>query len=359
MKKYIAFDCESIHIRHKYPCSFGYIKTNENLNSLEQEDIIINPKISQTEYDYRVIKKICPYSLKEILQSPTFTQQYPKIKKILTTPNALIIGFQINEDIKYILNDCIRNNLEPINFSFVDLRNIIYLLEKRKSKSLREEYMFWLHRLPQNAHNSMSDASMTIEVLNAILAHHRIDLQSLINAHHDLLGKVENFVITYKSNSIDIRLPKTKTKHRNRIKPNKSGQENYIVKGSENFCLFTHFLNTVTRQNDANNIFNNQKISISLNYEHYNFKNMLKLVQLITNAGGTYVKKASTADIFVTYNPLDENHSAKCTKMEYVIESNKNGTNIEIIDFETLLSKLNITENQLNTMPDIEVEIQG
>ena len=44
------------------------------------------------------------------------------------------------------------------------------------------------------------------------------------------------------------------------------------------------------------------------------------------------------------------------SKLNYVHEANDNGSNIEIIDFDELLERLNITENELDKMPLISFD---
>ena len=104
----------------------------------------------------------------------------------------------------------------------------------------------------------------------------------------------------------------------------------------------------------------NKKISISLNYESTHFQNIIKLIQIITNEGGTYIKKGSLADIFVkedsTY--LDDDGNPKgCSRYKYVIESiEKEGKNIQILEFDEFLFLLGITREELNSMPIIDLD---
>ena len=90
-----------------------------------------------------------------------------------------------------------------------------------------------------------------------------------------------------------------------------------------------------------------KRISISLNYEAYNFINMMKIVQLICDCGGEYVKKASTADIFVKYHLIEEGEERRCSKYEFVQEEINKGKQIAVVEFEEFLNLLGFTEKNL------------
>ena len=69
--------------------------------------------------------------------------------------------------------------------------------------------------------------------------------------------------------------------------------------------MFIRYLENVRINDNENCVFSNKKISISLNYEMYNFRNMIKLIKLIADNGGEYIKKASLADYFVPFETND------------------------------------------------------
>lgn len=91
-----------------------------------------------------------------------------------------------------------------------------------------------------------------------------------------------------------------------------------------------------------------------MNYELYHFRNMLKIVQMICDCGGEYVKKASIADIFVSYEDVESGRT--CTKQKFVEEAIANGAKIQMMSFEEFLKQLNLTEEELNALPDEDVD---
>ena len=128
----------------------------------------------------------------------------------------------------------------------------------------------------------------------------------------------------------------------------------HILKGSRNNLLFLRLLDHVQPKNEREQIFVGKKISISLNYELYHFRNMLKIVQMICDCGGEYVKKASIADIFVSYEDVENGRT--CTKQKFVEEAIANGAQIQMMSFEEFLKQLNLTEEELNALPDEDVD---
>ena len=111
-------------------------------------------------------------------------------------------------------------------------------------------------------------------------------------------------------------------------------------------------MDNVKPQKEGGGVFNGKKVSISANYEEHHFRQMLNLVQLITNEGGTVILNEPLSDVFVKYDVVLEDGSLRDdSKLKHVMEANENGSNIEIIDFSDLLCRLSVTEDELDNMP--------
>ena len=62
--------------------------------------------------------------------------------------------------------------------------------------------------------------------------------------------------------------------------------------------------------------------------------------------------RASDNDIFVTYDERDDEGNIRhCSRLKHVNDAIAEGKNIKIISFDELLKILNVTEEELNTMP--------
>ena len=362
--KYLFYDAESIDIEHKCSFTFGYLVTDDKFNIIiPKEDIVFNPDIQKKDWDWRAIRTIIndSYFEKNILKNKTFPHYYNKIKNLFKE-DVLCIGFETNEDVKYLLGNCNKYDLEPINFKYIDLRDIIKYLTGEKSKSLIFEYIKYFHKFNNEVHKSSTDAEMTMLILKEILKLNKRTLDDILKENENFVGVSKDFIYGFNDNKIDIKNPKESTRPKlgkYKAKKIKEGQEDWIKKGSINNLLFIRFLDFVKPIEEVKQIFKDKKISISLNYEMYHFQDMLKIVQLITNYGGEYVKKGSLADIFVKQDEVvyDKNGNIiPCSKYKYVLESIQEGKNIEILEFDEFLSKLHITKEQLEVMQKIDTE---
>lgn len=359
--KYIFYDSESIDIKHKYSFTFGYLITDDKFNIISpKKDIIFNPDCQLTEWDWRAYRKILKdsYTQKQILSAKNFSHFYNKIKKLLTQEDVLCIGFEINEDVKYLLNNCDKYQLDAINFKYLDVRKIIKLLTEKEPNSLAKEYIRYFHKPYMGVHRSDVDAEMTMLVLKEVLKKYKKNLLDLIKENDLLIGESKDFVYGFKDFSFDIKNPQNNFDKG--FKKLRVGREDFIDKGTINYFLFNKFTKFAKITESAKQIFKDKKICISLNYESFHFKNMLKIVQLITNAGGQYIKNVAKADVFVKYDfPVyDEYGKVKpCRRYKKVSEINEQGeVEIKIIEFDKFLSMLNLTKEDLESMPEINIE---
>jgi hypothetical protein len=78
---------------------------------------------------------------------------------------------------------------------------------------------------------------------------------------------------------------------------------------------------------------------------------------MIKAAGGEYMLKASSVDIFATFDCLDKyGNPRRCSRGEYVRAEIENGKNIEVITFDDLLSLLGTSREELESMPALDTE---
>lgn len=351
---YLFFDEESIDKLQKRACSFGYVLTDENFNVIKKENLFFNPELEKIRWDRHVINKIVKIDPQYIASlKQTFKTRYKKIKSLMSEENTICIGFAVANDIRYLLNMCLDYKLPCINFKYLDLERVAKEITNKPVESLSKEYIKWCNASPENAHNSLQDAIMTMEITKSICSKLNINLRDFTSNHPNDIGIVKDFCYGYNTLS-DIRQSKQTTLA---TAVNKPGHENWIEKNSKNNLLFIKYLDYLKRQKPTKNTLENKKISISLNYEMYNFQNMLKLASLISDAGGAYVKKPTMANIFVTYDKIYDHRGKQinCSKLRQVTKANNDGDNIEIITFDAFLSKLNIDRQKLDNLEQINI----
>ena len=356
MTKYLFFDIECANRDsdgRNMIYSFGYLLSDEQFNILcSEKDLVINPNVK--EWDWYVLKKILAYPKKYVESQPKFPHFYEKIKKLIEDPDTLVCGFSTKDDVGYLMDECERYGLEPFNFKFFDIQRLEMSQPReriRQQQSLGETYMIWCNRIPCSLHRSDIDARLTFEVAKAICKKNNQNLLYYRDNFANMSGQARN--LKYGFNDEDIvsrtekRQSRPKRRRENGLRALSSNQEDMILKGSKNDRMFLRQLDFVSQKTIRPPKLQGLKISISLNFEYYNFKKMMFIVQRICDFGGEYVKKASVANIFVKEPLVNNIETRPCSKLKYVQEQIKQGANIEIIEFEELLQRLEITHQEL------------
>lgn len=366
--KYLFFDIECANrdsLGRNQIYSFGYLLADDNMHILYREkDILINPNIKH--WDWKVLKEMLAYPKEEVIKQPKFKGVYKKIRSLLENDDTIVCGFSVKDDVGYLLDECERYNCEPFQFKFYDIQRLDSNVSGTKVSGLSSTYIKWCARLADSAHRSDVDARYTYEIARAICDKKKKNLLDLFQENENCGGKIDGFSFGYNDEELltrNERFAKRKEKRRQYFLEykEKNGErllkaecQDFILKGSRNDLLFLRLLDNVQPKNDREKIFAGKKISISLNYELYHFKNMLKIVQIICDCGGEYVKKASIADIFIYYEDIKNGRT--CTKQKFVEAAVANGAKIQTISFSEFLMSLGLTEEALNTLPDENVE---
>ena len=80
-------------------------------------DVIINP---DSQFDKHIIRqKMNAYPLEKYTTRPNFPYFYKSIKRMLEEKEQLIVGWSIENDVKYIYDACKRYNLEQIKYKYI------------------------------------------------------------------------------------------------------------------------------------------------------------------------------------------------------------------------------------------------
>lgn len=340
--RYLFFDIECCNGRNI--CEFGYVITDDKFNILEKKDFTINPenKFNLTgRPDGRDLYLYYPEST--YYRSNKFPYFYKKIKKLIEYPDQLIVGHAISSDAGFLRSACRRYNLNPINFKFADSQRMFSEFSNiRKSISLENACESLSVEKLKYLHKSDDDSELTMNLVKGMCKQLGCSLEELIELCDSCSGKSENNQITY--DDFEIRQQK-------RYEAAKSGVNN-TVRG-HNYRMFLQFLDGVKPQGDiVESDLNGKSLCVSLNYEICHFKEMLSLVQLLTNHNATYKMRASDNDIFVTCDANDDEGNIRhCSRLKHVNDAIVEGKNIKIISFDKLLKILNVTKEELSTMP--------
>ena len=124
-KSFVFFDCECANCFDGIGkiCSLGYVLTDDELNVIESEDVIINP---ETDFDWYLLnpKNEChlAYSKDYFRAFPNFESYYKEIKKLFTTGNRYIAGYDVSNDVDFVNCACERYKQQFIQFRAFDLK---------------------------------------------------------------------------------------------------------------------------------------------------------------------------------------------------------------------------------------------
>lgn len=193
IERLVFFDIECAKRNRGYSaiCSFGYAIVDLSFNVLESRDILVNPEAGfdkrffQEDSDCRLA-----YSKRDFRNQPNFPTLYESIKKVLLTPNALVVGFSVEHDIEYLLNVCSRYSLPPINFSAFDIRS--YLKNHMGISSSLEGSLSQLEIDVSDLmwHKSCDDAIATMRLFKTCFKRTQRNIESAIDLH-DCIESVE------------------------------------------------------------------------------------------------------------------------------------------------------------------------
>lgn len=327
--------------------SFGYLVADDNLNIIEeQRDLLINPN---AKWDWYVLRKMLAYPRKIVEASPIFSKHYDGLKSLLENKDTIVCGFSVRDDVGYLLDECKRYELKPFKFNFFDIQRLDAKVSGSKKRGLSAAYEFWCDQVAEDAHRSDVDARCTYEVAKTICEKQKRTLLSFVEELTVYSGTTDGFRYGFNDEQL---LSREERHERKMARIEKEGCEDFILKGRKNHLLFVRFVDSVSPKANREKIFEGKKISLSLNYESYHFRNMMKLVQIICNCGRTYVTKATDADIFVKYHLVEDGEERRCTKSEYVMEAIGNGAQIQVLEFEEFLNLLGLNEESLESIPE-------
>ncbi len=186
----LSFDTESSTgcINDGSLCSFGYCIFDERFNLIEQRDIVINPLAN---FRWQIIgknRKIdLAYSAKEFYASPRFSFFYNEIKQIFDSCD-LVIGFAIENDVKYLRDACEKFSLPQIEYKFVDVKQLLELYgDENKDKGLSA--IAESKNIEFIAHRSDEDARVTGLVLKMLSEKHDKSVSEILDYAEYLQGE--------------------------------------------------------------------------------------------------------------------------------------------------------------------------
>lgn len=352
--KYLFFDIECADGGKATICSFGYVIADENFKILRREDIVINPqgRFYLTGRAGRPDVHLA-YPEATFKRAPAFDKFYNKIKALVENEEYYVVGHSIGDDVTYLNKACARYKLEPFSFEYFDTQRMYReLTGDKKSISLEKALATFEIDERFRYHQSVEDARATMFLLKALLAKANASFEDYRTSTDRCTGKTKNGKSEW-----DYTPPMTEGRRlRERGLRGEKG-DNVMLRGRRNHTLFLRYLDFGDPIGEKSDKLAGKKVSVSMNYETEHFKEMIRLAGLVKAAGGEYVLKASSVDIFATFDCLDEDGNLRrCSRGEYVRDEIQKGRNIEVITLDGLLELLGTSREEIEAAEPIDIE---
>ena len=352
--KYLFFDIECADGGKATICSFGYVIADENFKILRREDIVINPqgRFYLTGRAGRPDVHLA-YPEATFKRAPAFDRFYNRIKALVESKEYYVVGHSIGDDVTYLNKACARYNLEPLSFEYFDTQRMYRELTGDK-KSISLENAFAAFEIDERFryHQSVEDARATMLLLKALLAKANMSFEDYRTSTDRCTGKTANGKSEW-----DYTPPMSEGRRLGERGLRGEKGDNVMLRGRRNHTLFLRYLDYGDAIGEKSSKLAGKKVSISMNYETEHFKEMIILAGMIKAAGGEYVLKASTVDIFATFDAIDEDgNPRRCSRREYVKAEIESGRRIEIMALGDLLKLLGTSLEELENATPIDVE---
>lgn len=307
---YLFFDieCSNCFGGHGKICSLGYVLADSRFNVLEQKDILVNPKSKFYLRRGNGEGIELGYPEAEFFKAPDFASLYPRFKELLEDPEVIVFGHSVNNDINFLLSECVRYKQPYFTFNAYDTQ-ILHRHFMPESKENGLGKICETFEIPvDNLHRSDYDAYLTMQVAKKICEIKHTDIEGLLHECPDCYYSVDNGVV--KNHYAVISYTKRLASFAKHIKP-----DTVLLKRSR--IVDKHFC-------------------FSMSFEKDKFKQALLLVNFIRRFGGVYSQKLSKMHYFLPYGE-------ECLRTKNVLQVVAS-ENITLLDEAMLLDMLGIPQ---------------
>lgn len=193
--KILFIDLEFATSKNGYKiCEFGYVLLDEKFNLLERNNLIINPNIDNSSWDWYALKHILTKTKQEYESNEKFDFYYNKIKNIINGAD-LVFGHSLNFDAKALNDECKRYNLPNINFNFYDVKTIFKYYKNGKELSVANILKELNIEGESNQHNAEVDAYNTMLVYKEMLKRKNCSIEQTLKQYSKSFDNSEKYVV--------------------------------------------------------------------------------------------------------------------------------------------------------------------
>ena len=182
--KYLFFDTECANCFDGIGkiCEFGYVLTDENLNTLKSGIHLINP---DAEFDWYVKHKIISYKINEYESAPLYPEIYNNyLKELLESEDTVLVGHGVSNDLGFINDEIKRYELPGIKSKVIDASHVLRDFRNEKNaKSLKLILKELGIGQTKALHSSEYDAAMTLEYVKHMCNESGLTFSALSQKH--------------------------------------------------------------------------------------------------------------------------------------------------------------------------------
>lgn len=181
-------------------CEFGYVLTNDKFEIIRKNNYLINPECKFNLVNRKRQKDlVLTYPYDEYYKKDGFIEFYDNIKFLLTQKDLLIFGHAVKNDIRFLVKDINRYNLEVFNFKTYDIQKMLPVFDKHNKRytSLEEAYKDLVPVEVRNNlldHRACDDAHKTMLVFKYMINDLGFSPIDLIESCSDSKCSVEDYV---------------------------------------------------------------------------------------------------------------------------------------------------------------------
>ena len=191
--KYLFFDVEGANCYNYVAkmCTFGYVITDNDFKVKSKIDVIMNPC---SPFDKHILRKhMNAYPIETYESRPPFNYFYKSIKHILEEKNQLIIGWSIDNDVRYVYDACKRYHLNQIKYEYMDLQKIIMNMQKLENPPSLESACKMYDIETLISHKSDDDAFLTMKIAEAVCKKENLSIKELYEKYKHFASNVDKF----------------------------------------------------------------------------------------------------------------------------------------------------------------------
>ena len=133
------------------------------------------------------------YTIETYNNRPPFNYFYKSIKNILEKKDQLIVGWSIENDVRYVFDACKRYNLNQIKYEYIDLQKIIMKIEGLDNPPSLESACEKYNIQTMISHKSDDDAYLTMEIAKHICKTLNMTLEQLYEKYNEFVSDVDKF----------------------------------------------------------------------------------------------------------------------------------------------------------------------